>query len=320
MTINRYALVSVDTEALPKRAPSDHLNRLIWGRHERGTAGIRELCSVAEDFCCKLVFFVDACGDHFYGESFRDMVRWLDAAGHDVQLHTHSEYLPETFWTENGFKIRPRYLNQYDLDKALFTLRHFSKVLSDLTGKPVLAYRAGSFRWNANTLRAMADIGISLSSNNSMAALGNGQCLFSSPTNRPFRWSNGILEIPMTERYFQGIIGEDWWGRLQFPAWNNFRNPTWRVLRPFLNKNDRVLMVLLHSWSLLYWDDHGYAIYRNDKRIDDFRKMMRRLTLDYDVITTAEYLDLVAKGKIDMPDETMDITLADMPPPQARKK
>lgn len=320
MTKNRYALVSVDTEALPKRAPSDHLNRLIWGKHENGRAGIRELCSVTDEFCSKLVFFVDACGDFFYGEAFREVVRWLDASGHDVQLHTHAEYLPEEFWTAHGFRYRPRFLNQYDLKKAVFMLGHFSKLLSDLTGKPVLAYRAGSFRWNANTLRALAELGIPLSSNNSMAALANKQCLFSSPTNEPYRWSNGILEIPMTERHFLAIFGQNWWGRLQFPVSNKFRNPPWRVLRPFKNDRSHVLMVLLHSWSLLQWDDQGYAVYRNDKRIEDFRRMMRRLTLDYDVITTSEYLDLVARGKIDMPAETMDVALAEMPPPPPRTK
>lgn len=319
MKKNRYALVSVDTEALPKRATSDHLNRLIWGQHENGRAGVRELCAVADEFCCKLVFFVDACGDYFYGEAFSEVVRWLDGAGHDVQLHTHSEYLPEEFWTAHGFGYRPRFLNQYDLKKAVFMLGHFSKLLSDLTGKPVLAYRAGSFRWNANTLRALAELGIPLSSNNSMAALANAQCLYSLPSNQPYRWSNGILEVPMTERHFLAIFGQNWWGRLQFPVSNNFRNPPWRVLRPFNNDRDDVLMVLLHSWSLLHWDAEGYAVYRNDKRIEDFRKMMRRLTLDYDVITTAEYLDLVVRGKIDMAPEAVDVALAEMPVTKPRK-
>lgn len=314
MTKNRYALVSVDTEALPKRAPSDHLNRLIWGKHENGRAGVREMCAVADEFCCKLVFFVDACGAYFYGEAFNEVVRWLDAAGHDVQLHTHSEYLPEEFWKTHGFAYRPRFLNQYDIKKATFTISLFGKVISDLTGKPLNAFRAGSFRWNANTIRALREANIPLSFNNSMPALLNGQCTFSKPGNQPFRWSNGVLEVPVTERRFLPLFGKSWWGRLQFPVSNHFRNPPWRVLRPYASDDASLLVLLMHSWSLLQWDSQGYGVYRNDKRIEDFRKLMRRLTLDYDVITTGEFLDLVSRGKISVR-SAVDLALAEIKPP-----
>jgi hypothetical protein len=86
--------------------------------------------------------------------------RWLDGEGQDVQLHTHSEYLPERFWIEHGFKYRPRFLNQYVDDKAVFTIRHFGKFISNITGKPLRAFRAGSFRWNASTIRALGDADI----------------------------------------------------------------------------------------------------------------------------------------------------------------
>lgn len=294
-------MLTVDTEALPKRASEGHVTRLIWGEHEKGTAGVREMCAAADDVNSKLTFFVDACGAYAQIDEVAAVVRWLDAAGQDVQLHAHPEYLPEQFWKAHGFKYQPRFLNQYGAEKAAFTIKHFGKFISDLTGKPLRAFRAGSFRWNADTVRSLAEAGIPLSFNNSMRALADGQCIYSEPTNQPYLWSNGIIEVPVTERHVAlPIIGKSWWQKFQFPVGDFLGNRPWRVLRPYTTGGNDAsfLVLLLHSWSLLYWDKNGHAVYRDDKRVEDFHKLMRRLSKDYDIITTAEFLDLHAQGKI----------------------
>ena len=56
MPTNKYTIITVDTEALPKRAVTDHVRRLIWGEHENGTAGVREMCAVGDEFGVKHVF------------------------------------------------------------------------------------------------------------------------------------------------------------------------------------------------------------------------------------------------------------------------
>jgi len=311
---NRYALLTVDTEALPKRASCDHVKRLIWGEHDLGTAGIREICAAADEINTRLVFFVDACGAYSRLNEMAKVVRWLDGSGHDVQLHTHSEYLPEQFWQDHGFKYQPRFLNQYGAEKATFTIRYFGKFISDLTGKPLRAFRAGSFRWNAETIRALGDAGIPLSFNNTMRALADGQCTYSEPTNRPYLWSNGIVEVPVTERHVAPpFIGKSWWQKLQFPVGNYLGNRPWRVLWPYtLNGDASFLVLLLHSWSLLYWDKQGHGTYRDDRRIEAYRKLVHRLVKDYDIITTAEFLDLHAHGKISTT-HTVDLAKAEIP-------
>ncbi|EXI68577.1 MAG: hypothetical protein AW08_00889 [Candidatus Accumulibacter adjunctus] len=317
----RYVLLTVDTEALPKRAVDDHVRRLIWGEHSNGTAGVREMCSAAQEVNAKLTFFVDACGAYSRLNEAAEVVRWLDAAGQDVQLHTHPEYLPEQFWLEHGFKYRPRFLNQYGAHKAAFTILHFGKFIVDLTGKPLRAFRAGSFRWNADTIRALGEAGIPLSFNNSMRALADGQCVYSEPTNRPYLWSNGVVEVPVTERYVAlPFNGKSWWQKFQFPLDGFLGNGPWRVLGPYTRVADAsFLVLLLHSWSLLYWDEHGHAVYRDDRRIEAFRQLVRRLAKDYDIITTEDFLDLHARGKIATTHE-VDLTKAEMKPPAGGKE
>lgn len=313
---SRYALITIDVEAQPKRASQDHVKRLVWGEHEKGAAGIREMCEVADDVGAKLIHFVDSCGIYLLGEAFAEATRWLVNAGHDVQLHTHSEFLPDSFWMEHGYSIYPRLLNQYDEDRAAFTIRYFSDYLATITGEPVRAFRAGSFRWNAGTLRAQEELGIPLSFNNSMRAYVDGVCPHAERANHPFKWSNGVIEVPITERKFPTFEKGDWWGRLAFPSTNRRRDPPWRVLWPYtLGRRTEVLVVLLHSWSLLYWDENGYGVYRDERRHEDFRKLMRKLSKDYDIITTAEFLDLYARGKIETT-HTVDTTCASAPVPR----
>jgi hypothetical protein len=298
----RYALLTVDTEALPKRAAGDHVNRLVWGRHDKGTAGIREVCSIGDDFKVKHIFFVDLCGAYSYLDEMRGVVGWLVSQVQDVQLHVHPEVLPEVFWTSNGLSSRPALMDEYaEVARSEFIIGHFGRQLSEVTGKNVLAFRAGSFRWNASTIRALKNLGIPLSFNNSMRALRGGQSVFSEPTNYPYAWSNGVIEIPVTEKMIPPQPGrKELWASLTYPESPYFRFGEDRpsLLSKLLGRTPGFLVFLLHSWSFLYWDENGHATYRDDQRLEGYRKLLARLTKDYDVITTKDFLDLHARGKI----------------------
>ncbi|MBX7033081.1 polysaccharide deacetylase, partial [Alcaligenes faecalis] len=252
---DRYAMITVDTEALPKRASDDHVNRLIWGRFPKGTAGVAEMCKIGDEFGVKHVFFTDLCGAYSRLDELKEVVHWLDEQGQDVQLHTHPEYLPDSFWKEHGLSNRPQYMNQYtEQARAEFVFKHFAGLMSEVTGKPVLAHRAGSFRWNADTIRALKAVGIPLSFNNSVCAVHNNQCIYSKPTNNPFVWSNGVIEVPMTEKRILGKVGKpEWWARLTYPESSYFRfRPWWgQLLLNTLSGNPSFAVFLLHSWSLL---------------------------------------------------------------------
>ena len=314
MNKNRYALITVDTEALPNRASSDHAKHLMWGEYEEGTAGIREICSLGDEVGAKHVFFVDMCGAYAYREEVKEVVSWLDKAGQDVQLHAHPNYLPKSFWQKHKFKPSRAGMNEYDDARSEFIITHFARELSSITGKKLRAFRAGSFRWNAGTIRALAKAGIPLSFNNSMCALRLGHCLHSLPTNMTYAWSNGVIEAPVTERHILPRIGRDLWARLQYPESRFLRyRPRWRSFLPFsVDRAQPLLVYLLHSWSLLYWDKNGHGAYVDDRHIEGYRKLLKRISRDYDIITTAELLDLIACGKMPLT-HTEDLAKAELP-------
>lgn len=303
MPHNRYAVLTVDTEALPNRAAGDHVRRLMWGAFPNGTAGVRELAAIGNEFGAKHVFFMDLCGAYARREEIYEVIRWLDADGQDVQLHAHPEYLPKSFWPPTGFTVKPEYMNAYwDEAKSRFVLEHFGREIAAVTGKPVRAFRAGSFRWNANTLRAMEELGIRLSFNNSTQAIYNKQSAFSLRTNKPFRWSNGVIEIPVTEKNILPRVGKALWARFQFPLSVYVRyRPWWAAFVPYsVSPQDGFLVCLVHCWSLLYRDERGYAEYRDAKLMEGYRRLVRQLSRDYDIVTTGELLELCESGKIDL--------------------
>lgn len=311
----RYAMLTVDTEALPKRAPENHVKRLIWGEHSKGTAGVREMSKIGDEVGAKHLFFVDLCGAYAYREEIHDVIHWLDNDGQDVQLHTHPEYLPDSFWSEHDLDCRPQYMNQYDHDtRAEFVIKHFAGEISGITGKDILAFRAGSFRWNASTIRALKAAGIPLSFDNSTAAFYNEQAVFSEQTNSPYLWSNGIIEVPITEKKILPKVGkEEWWARLQFPESSYFRfRPWWGGLSfNLLSGSPDFSVFLMHSWSLLYWDENGYGVYKDDQRVEGYRKLVKKIAKDYDIITSKDFLDLHADGKIKT-SHTVDLNKADI--------
>lgn len=41
---------------------------------------------------------------------------------------------------------------------------------------------------------------------------------YSEPTNLPFLWSNGVIEVPMTEKILPKVGKDEWWARLTYPG------------------------------------------------------------------------------------------------------
>lgn len=309
----RYAMLTVDAEALPRRAASDHVERLLWGKHARGTAGLREMCAIGDEFSAKHIFFVDLCGAYQALGQMQEVVRWLHLAGQDVQLHAHPEVLPEEFWVSQGLLPRPMLMNEYaDEARAATLLRYFGGLIAEWTNKKILAFRAGSFRWNSNLIRALKSAEVPLSFNNSMRAFMSAKCSHGEPTNYPYAWSNGVIEIPVTEeRLVPHPGGTQFWASLTYPEspYFPFRADRKSWLPRILGGVPCFSVFLLHSWSLLYWDENGHATYRDDQRLEGYRKLLSKLTKDYDVITTRDFLDLHARGKIPI-NHTVDIEKA----------
>lgn len=310
---SRYALLTVDTEALPNRAEADHVNRLILGVHGSHRAGVLEMADICGEFNSALIFFLDLCGAWEQRDELAAVAQELVARGQDVQLHAHPEYLPDSFWNEHKLNKRPFFLNKYKEDRAEYVLTLLTEQLAEMTGKRPVAFRAGSFRWNAATLNVLKKLGIRYSFNNSMGAVCLNQCPFSRPSNEIYQWSNGVVELPVSEKQIFSFLDPPWWARLQYPQSTYFRHRShWFSWLPGSAPDSlNPAVFLLHSWSFLQRDKNGYEVYANDRVMNGFRKFVRNLKLDYDIITTHELSELIERGEIPI-SHVEDVSKADI--------
>lgn len=308
---NKYLLLTVDTEALPNRAKYHHVDRLMLGLFSNGVAGIREMSNIASEFNSKMIFFMDLCGAYHDLDKVLKIAQWLDQHNQDVELHMHPEYLPKEFWAKTNFKLKPKLLNLYqdqDEEKEYYLFKTFSGYLEKALNRKINAFRSGSFRWNSLTLEILKKLDIPLSFNNTQAAVALGQCPYASSLQRPFKWSNGIIEVPVTEKNFFPRFSNNWWVRFQYPLCSLVRfRPSCLSFIPYsVSPKDDFLVCLMHSWSFLHRDDQGYEYYKNDQRMEQFRKLVKRMSLDFDIIDTRDLLDLINSGKIPL-DHTEDL-------------
>lgn len=309
---NRYIILTNDTEALPNRATEDHVRRLMWGEHGNGVAGVREMASIVKEFNGKITYFVDMCGALDRKNEVLEVAKWLNDNGQDVELHLHPEYLPADFWDKLGMRSKPTWLNEYqeqDRDRLRYLIKTFSSELESAIGRKIIAYRAGSFRWNSITLEVLKELGIPLSFNNTQASVAEGQCPYASSMQKPFRWSNGIIEVPVTERNFFAGFKNDWWVRYQYPLCSlvRYRRGPLSFIPYSVSPKDDFLVCLMHSWSFLYRDENGYEYYKDDRYQNDFRKMLQKISKDFDIIDSRDLKDLIDTGKIQI-DHTEDIS------------
>ena len=307
-----YLMLTVDTEALPNRAKDNHVDRLILGIHENGKAGVKEMASITSEFGGSMVFFMDICGALNEKDKVLETAKWLEQHGQDVELHLHPEYLPKEYWKDTPYEWKPKLLNVYEeknSDKEFFLLKTFSDELANAIGRKILAFRAGSFRWNSVTLETLKKLDIPMSFNNTQAAMALGQCPYSSPMQRPFKWSNGIIEVPVTEKNFFPKFSDNWWVRFQYPLCSLVRyRPRWCSFIPYsISPKDNFVVCLMHSWSFLYRDENGIEYYKDDKRMEGFRRMLKSMSKDFDIIDSKNLFDLINTGKIDI-SHTEDIS------------
>jgi hypothetical protein len=123
----------------------------------------------------------------FGAEAIRSVAVALDAAGQDVELHTHPE---------SAFDPNRHYMYEYSLDEQVEIVRSGAALLRDWTGKTMVAHRAGAYGADANTLLALARNGIVWDSSAFWQHPQSRLDLLKQPRNLPWV-SGGVNELPV---------------------------------------------------------------------------------------------------------------------------
>lgn len=298
----RYLILTVDTEALPRRAPSDHIERLIWGRFDGKELGIGRMMDIADAVGVPITFFLDQCETALYGDAITQVGRRIVERGHDLQLHSHPELLQPTFWSDHGLEP-PQWLpDKFDFTAAELLIRTLAEDLSAVRGSMPTAFRAGAYRFNGHLIKALKSHGIDLSFNNCKAASsGSHHYTYADPTIDLFRWSNGVVEVATTHIPFESELR-----RLSFPGRFPKRLTYADALEHYFQSQPthRVAVMELHSWSLLHRSEAaGYFTYRDDRLAHEFETFLAAVRDRVTIVSASQLHQRLESGEIEVREE-----------------
>lgn len=197
--------LTIDTEYSPghfmragKAGRAENFAQSIEGRTTRGTAGIFYQMEVLERYGLRGVFFVDPMPALVWGvQAVADIVGPIVTRGHDVQLHLHTEWLK---FAGSGNPVAGRTgrdIKDFTFDEQCKLLDYARATLVAAGAPSPVAFRAGNYGANDDTLRALASIGIRFDTSH-CPGIATSACAISldSDDRDPVRHC-GVVEVPI---------------------------------------------------------------------------------------------------------------------------
>jgi hypothetical protein len=199
------AYLTIDTEYssgfATGRSPaerSENYARCIACITPEGPAGITHKLRLLADHGQKAVFFVDPMPALVWGvAAIEDVVAPILEAGQDVQLHCHTEWLAIA-GADNPLVSRRTGQNiaDFPLDEQCAILEYARDVLVAAGAPPPVAFRAGNYGANDDTLRALAMLGIAYDTSHTPALPDACRISLGPNTHDPLL-HHGVIEVPV---------------------------------------------------------------------------------------------------------------------------
>lgn len=197
-------LITIDTEYSaglhvrdPAAGPTPNFARSIACETPTGAVGVGYQMDRLDAFGLTGVFFVDPAPGWLWGQGAVDrIVQPIVERGHDVQLHLHTEWLAFTSKGPLAGRVG-RNLREFTQDEQVELLDRATEMLVRAGAARPVAFRAGNYGANDDTLRALAAVGIRCDTSFSPALIG-GDCQIDLPADakQPTQ-RHGVIEVPI---------------------------------------------------------------------------------------------------------------------------
>jgi hypothetical protein len=176
----------------------------VYGDTPRGQYGLPMTLQVLGDHGLHGVFFVEPVFSARFGLApLEEVVGLIKEAGQDVQMHLHAEWVNEArapllSWTPSQ-KIQ--HLSHFALQDQIALIAWSMRRLHEAGADPVTAFRAGSFAFNRDTLRALETNGVHIDSSYNHCFGGPASAIWNGDRHeipvQPFNVGR-VLEFPVT--------------------------------------------------------------------------------------------------------------------------
>jgi peptidoglycan/xylan/chitin deacetylase (PgdA/CDA1 family) len=163
-----------------------------------GPVGITHKLDLLQEYGQKAVFFVDPMPALIWGiAAIEDVVAPILEAGQDVQLHCHTEWLAIA-GADNPLSSGRTGQNiaDFPLDEQLELLSYARDVLIAAGAPPPVAFRAGNYGANDDTLRALAALGLTYDTSHTPALPDACRISLGSDVRDPVEHC-GVIEVPV---------------------------------------------------------------------------------------------------------------------------
>ena len=174
--------------------------RYVYGRSPHGSYALPETLAILNRHDLTGVFFVEPLFAARFGIEYLEIiVRLIQEAGHEVQLHLHPE------WTDEArppiikdCATKRQHLTFYSVDEQAQLIAHGKKMLQYAGSGVISAFRSGSFAANRDTFEALRRNGITLDSSlNSCHAVSGPDLRLDYPFDAAFL-IQGVTTFPVT--------------------------------------------------------------------------------------------------------------------------
>ncbi|MEM7689839.1 MAG: hypothetical protein AAF291_12525 [Pseudomonadota bacterium] len=173
-------------------------------------AGVAHTLRVLEETGQSAVFFVDPMPALLWGAgAVEDVVGPILEADQDVQLHLHTEWLR---WAGDNHPLASRRMGQNLFDfpfEDQCALIEYARAQLIAAGAPApIAFRAGNYGANDDTLRALAELGIAYDTSHCPALAGSASRISLGSRDREPAPHHGVIEVPVASIKAMGGTGQ----------------------------------------------------------------------------------------------------------------
>ncbi|MGB0720869.1 MAG: polysaccharide deacetylase family protein [Gammaproteobacteria bacterium] len=197
---------TVDTETwcngwsdLDARFPSA-FGRYIHGHTRKGDYGIPLQMKILSDHGLTGVYFVEPLFAARFGiDPLAEVVGLVMEAGHEVQLHLHTEWVDEAHSDRLPEVAGKRqHLRLFDLDDQVQLLGEGRRLLMEAGARAPNAFRAGNYGFNNDSLKALSRLGIRFDSSYNPASVAGVADVAPGRLLTQPEEIEGVIEHPVT--------------------------------------------------------------------------------------------------------------------------
>jgi peptidoglycan/xylan/chitin deacetylase (PgdA/CDA1 family) len=221
--------------------------RYIYGPTSRGDYGLPYQLRLLQEHGLTGVFFVEPLfATRFGSEPLAEVVGLVRQAGQEIQLHLHTEWVDESREPLlEGITEKRQFLRYFSLQEQTVLVKAGAELIESAGGGSVSAFRAGSFGFNRETLKALSINRIPFDSSYNASLFGPDSGVSpETPVVEPME-CEGVYEYPMT--VFQGGTRKLRHAQITACSYREMEGLLWQALE----SRRKAFVILFHNFELL---------------------------------------------------------------------